>query len=409
MTGLERLRNITDGLDRGPWLGDVTRALYDTARQIERDQADDHEISEWVRKNGGVERIENDLSEYMQIARSVTMELFKDSFPTRIANNDEITEELDKRLMPPGMEWPRYEDGKPVMIGDEFSEDPTKSVDKIEFAKCGFYLKTEMHDFYWYRNGERVRRPKQDPVGADGLHVHDDETVYIVDGNGEPLYVIDTKADGYQTVVVRNPSGHVNNYDAQRLTHQLPVLDAEGNRIEPAMDVWWVCDGDERGVHAEKLHVESIGDDGLVTCDPFNGGTWVELEPSEMYVHKPVLCADGKPLKVGDTVWDINGGEHELVITSIELDELEHVKATQEKPVPANVSIHPSRLTHTKPEPLDSWEQLEDDATMPPEAYCVAHDLYNQMNNLDDFPAAEVFARDLVSRAKALAERERGE
>lgn len=63
----------------------------------------------------------------------------------------------------------------------------------------------------------------------------------------------------------------------------------------------------------------------------------------------------------------------------------------------------------TKPEPPDSWEQLEDDATMPPEAYCAGNGLYNQLNELDDFPAVELFALDLVRRAKALAERERGE
>lgn len=54
-------------------------------------------------------------------------------------------------------------------------------------------------------------------------------------------------------------------------------------------------------------------------------------------------------------------------------------------------------LTYERP---DSWERLEDDATKQPYAYCVEH-------GLDDgpLPTNEKFARDLVRRARMLAER----
>ena len=48
----------------------------------------------------------------------------------------------------------------------------------------------------------------------------------------------------------------------------------------------------------------------------------------------------------------------------------------------------------------DSWERLEEDATKQPYAYCVGHGLDD-----DSLPTNEKFARDLVRRAKALAER----
>ena len=31
-------------------------------------------------------------------------------------------DEVEKRLMPEGMEWPRFEDGEPVKYGDEFAD-----------------------------------------------------------------------------------------------------------------------------------------------------------------------------------------------------------------------------------------------------------------------------------------------
>ena len=86
------------------------------------------------------------------------------------------------------------------------------------------------------------------------------------------------------------------------------ALDADGVEIREKRDVWWICEGDERGVHAERLRVETIGPDGLIECSPYNGGTWVYLEPSELYVNKPVPASDGKPLSEGETVWHIEGG-----------------------------------------------------------------------------------------------------
>ena len=78
------------------------------------------------------------------------------------------------------------------------------------------------------------------------------------------------------------------------------VLDADGAEIRERRDVWRICEGDERGVHAERLRVETILPDGLVECSPHNGGTWVHLEPSELYVNEPVPAADRRPSVVSD-------------------------------------------------------------------------------------------------------------
>ena len=123
----------------------------------------------------------------------------------------------------------------------------------------------------------------------------------------------------------------------------------------------------ERGVHAEKLHVESIGDDGLVTCDPFSGGTWVELESSELYVHKPVLDADGVPIHEGDTVWLTDGRGPWKVSRIVCADRLRVICDDEEN---GHLNVYPDQLTHTKPEPPDSWERLEEDAGKNPFDYC---------------------------------------
>lgn len=51
----------------------------------------------------------------------------------------------------------------------------------------------------------------------------------------------------------------------------------------------------------------------------------------------------------------------------------------------------------------DSWGRLEKDAGMQPHAYCVGHMLYGGEDEESTTPTNELFARDLVRRAKALA------
>lgn len=302
---------------------------------------------------------------------------------------------LDRRIMPEGMEWPRYESGEPVRIGDDFmgKDGKTYTAKQVQFIGKCFSLydfcdrKPQFSGFY----GEPVRRPAV-PAG-DGEPLEVGQTVYNVEDGTEykvckmglPRVIVEYWCEGIAAHSSIIPS---------LLTHKRPVLDADGNRIEPAMDVWWVCEGDGRGVHAEKLHVESIGEDGLVTCDPFNGGTWVELEPSELYVKKPALDADGVLCREGDEVWEVRSHRRREIVGTHYLDyetgePLILCDGDDAIPIPATC------VTHAKPEPSDSWESIEEDA-----------------RGLDSGVDRELFTHtheDIVSRCRALAERERGE
>ena len=111
------------------------------------------------------------------------------------------------------------------------------------------------------------------------------------------------------------------------------------------------------------------------------------------------LAVDGKPLREGETVWDTNGDE--LVIGALENGG--HTVTCRYVDVGDAIPVHgmwsPSDLTHAKPE-IDTWERIEEDAG------CTATK-YNERRGTI-FTTKQQVARDLVRRAKALAERERG-
>lgn len=349
--------------------------------------------------------------------------------------------ELKARALPDGVEWPRFEDGEPVRLGDEFEcwcgETHTLNSVSIREGRSALNA-SQPHTFVvsngpFTAHGKRVKRPAPKVLDADGAEIKVGDEVWSVSGDGpmsveeirpsddpdDPEHIVwcgdkgcellsDVKiwriadqlthrdpvlaADGKplevgQTVYViaNGNTHHVTEVDAVSkrfrsmeqvdgshwldpmcFTHQRPVLDADGNRVEAGMDVWWVCEDDERGIHAEMLHVDGIDSDGMVECSPCNGGTSVVLDPAELYVKKPLLDADGVPIKVGDTVYFTDGREQEcntVVHAEYDYKDEPYVQFGRLNeagyPTYTNCScIDPSQLTHAKPEPPDSWKRL---------------------------------------------------
>lgn len=416
-TGVERLRELGREQEERSWstVGKVRgRLMLDIADQIEREQGEDcyrmgldhgavwrvvtdmerhvlgHEgmedspVARWARELRGalggradveVEDVATVRTDAMEAWRwvhehggiEVLRRLFQDADSRRVELCAALGIDLDNgwseamaamrlRLMPEGYEWPRYEGGPLLRYGDSYIGDDG--------------------------NNHRAWQIRFDS-NAD-VHVSRSE-----DGDGFDRTTWDHFNKGER---VRRPA----------------VLASDGNRIEPAMDVWWICEGDERGIHAEMLHVDGIDDDGMVECSPYNGGTSVVLDPAELYVKKPVLDADGVPIKKGDTVYllpgkwcdefpclGFHGGEELEVFAD---GEAHHVPGSvqcreREKRLGLRGTCYPkpSQLTHTKPEPPDSWERIEDDA-----------------RGLDSGVDIDLFSHtheDLVRRCKALAER----
>lgn len=86
--------------------------------------------------------------------------------------------ELDKRLMPPGMEWPRFEDGKQITWNN--SPDHTAAICLALDGSC-YSLHYDMPDdeiMCIYEGSERVKRPVTEVLAADGLPIKVGDTVY---------------------------------------------------------------------------------------------------------------------------------------------------------------------------------------------------------------------------------------
>lgn len=137
-----------------------------------------------------------------------------------------IADRIDaERALPEGIEWPRFEDGELVKIGDEveFDGETWKVRCAILSGECwalnverGYDLVTGRGDY-----GERVKRPKLRVLGADGAPIEVGDTVYC-DGEDEPLTVtcINGVGGGYCSVTVNNTDLSHCTVDASRLTHE---------------------------------------------------------------------------------------------------------------------------------------------------------------------------------------------
>lgn len=120
-------------------------------------------------------------------------------------------------------------------------------------------------------------------------------------------------------------------------------------------------------------------------------------------VKRPVLDADGVPIKKGDTVWRVGRYRREFEVldpndADHEVGERFSVKCLDRGDGEV-CWCDPRLLTHTKPKPPDSWERIEEDKGLSPFDYCnkVGHKLLT-FDNAEEFKAS-----DLVRRCKALA------
>ena len=102
-----------------------------------------------------------------------------DKFNENIAAIDWVREQggldaVKARLMPEGMEWPRYEDGEQVRIGNEVhieNEKPYPNFDmlleSITISSSGFSLTGADNEYVEFRAGERVKRTKKKATDSD--------------------------------------------------------------------------------------------------------------------------------------------------------------------------------------------------------------------------------------------------
>ena len=85
--------------------------------------------------------------------------------------------------------WPKFEDGEPVMIGDEATNNKNQrfTVKRIEFRHGKWMLNDSVTEGHYLNGkpGERVKRPATKVLDADGVEVHDGDTVYELETGEE--------------------------------------------------------------------------------------------------------------------------------------------------------------------------------------------------------------------------------
>ena len=324
----------------------IQRTLSERGKRIHEMQQTLNEAlpaAKWVRENGGVKECDRKVEASFEVGDKYTllrMELGKllgyDLMGQLDASDEDLVEKVGKRLMPEGMEWPSFEGGEPVKLGDSMEDDDG---DEAEVAYITFHeAHVELGLFNGVEtypvpidHGERVKRPATKVLDADGVEIRAGDVLYSIETGGSVTV---------ESVKPGNP--------------------------------WFAA----------------------------SSGT---LQHCSKFTHRaPVLAADGKPLREGETVWPKypSGRDDEQVIRAIVLTLLGDGRVEVESEYPTGAKFHEyvraDQLTHERPE---SWERLEEDAKNEnPVLYCKKRGI-----DCEDMSPVQAIRVDLVRRAKKLA------
>ena len=388
MTGVERLQGMSMAFRGYTWGASLSEALGDIAEQIKREMQtssevekkkcdpvdvsmsaydllpeDEREAVAWVREHGGIAyvkdawNVRSNLDRQLEKAQAkVERQQRHIEFvqrkcrerQERIAALNKTVAEMRPRLMPEGMEWPRYEDGEPVRVGDEVLDEAEELVYRISeiafsdgYGTCLRYEDQRDGNSYNFidglESGQCVKRPAPKVLDADGVGIRVGDTVWHVE-TGEQCKVVEV--------------------DSRSVSVDFRV-DGDGTK-----------------------HTGSI-------------------LPTNLTHRASVLAADGRPLRKGEHVYHVETGT-ELVVKKLPKPgeyQAVIVFALPTSPASHLTTFDPDQLTHERP---DSWERLEKDVAGAscPDVYCANHHI-----DASDTSYEWAMARDIVRRAKALAER----
>ena len=114
-----------------------------------------------------------------------------------------------------------------------------------------------------------------------------------------------------------------------------------------------------------------------------------------------LIGADGVPIGVGDIVYR-DADPEPLQVDLIYAGSMGYCTVRLKDGAGIYTSADAPRLSHKQPEPPDSWEKLEEDASVGAQDYCanwLGIDIRKTLTSDDD----RAFAKDIIRRAKKLA------
>ena len=139
----------------------------------------------------------------------------------------ETLAELIEPQLPEGIEWPRFEDGELVGIGDEVDGDgETMTVKGVALYVQGWNMTLEASDTVAVlsgENGERVKRPNSQVLDADGVPIEVGDVVYC-DGRDEAMTASFFHVDnaGQIQTTVKDSGGAYYTLSPSQLSHTRP-------------------------------------------------------------------------------------------------------------------------------------------------------------------------------------------
>lgn len=400
----EVVARLADLIDPGE---DVSVDAYDLLPKEER------EALRWVHGHGGLREAQNDFDEFCCLLKAFTdicnrlvVKIPKGSpdasaGPCIAVASGRLGKVLDSRLMPDGMEWPRYEDNEPVRLGDEFTdhEGLLRNVAKVCLMDDGYYLVSKTGTYYLRTYRQRVKRPAPKVYDADGVEIRVGDHVWNEVGTAFTAIAVDGKNKSFKAM------RHFDGQECEGLnpaifTHRAPVLAADGEPLEAGQTVYVIANGKTHHV----TEVDAVSK-RFRSMEQVDGSHW--LDPMCFTHQRPVLAADGRPLREGETAWNVKTDERYVVGAFAG----GCVNVSDGRG--GGLQLLPSQLTHTKPESpkrcrdCAHWQK---DPTADNMGVCwffyhehEGQDCYTA--RLGDIGACEEF----MPRASALAERERDE
>lgn len=141
--------------------------------------------------------------------------------------------------------WPRFEDGEPVMVGDEVKADPifgggTCVARAIEFMDFTYIVKNYISEpIAQDRFEARVKRPAPKVLDADGVEIHVGDTVWHCNGIASGVVTSIDAGSLMNTTRYVDESGNEFRDAARSLTHTRPdswyLLEMEAESIRKSI------------------------------------------------------------------------------------------------------------------------------------------------------------------------------
>lgn len=165
--------------------------------------------------------------EASKVSFAVISRLWPDGVPDEGVDDYDVKCELDRRLMPPGMEWPRLESGEKVHFMNMCVSD---SGDNFHAKFIGFGANLDIligdktsplivENWACIRQGERVKRPV---LGADGMPIHEGDRGYWIEQPGIEILVKRIDQSKCAQLTVFDVHGRGNTISADEFTHTKP-------------------------------------------------------------------------------------------------------------------------------------------------------------------------------------------